>query len=184
MIDEIMNHPDLFGIRRGECSENGISVQFCDDLIRNGELRDDSIVVLKPDEYYSSSRMHNPPPATDCLIIMKCGEEYKITLVELREVSSARGVKPSEIEPKFKTVIERFMADEFADIFMSQQYRIASFETILVTDPYRLRGVNQTTYEQKIRGSVIESYLLRKPLVFRGHASLIKVKLPDPVLCC
>lgn len=74
MLDKITNHPELFGISRQSCEENDIGVRICDELMDNGQLREDAIRILKMDAYYSSKNKHNPPPAIDCLIIIKTGE--------------------------------------------------------------------------------------------------------------
>jgi hypothetical protein len=88
MFDKIITHPDLFGILRNTCEENGICVQVCDDLLDNGELREDLIKILKIDDYFKSSRIHNPPSSIDCLIVIKTGDyEFGLTLVELKNVS-------------------------------------------------------------------------------------------------
>ncbi len=138
MLDRIITHPELFGILRPTCEENDISVQVCEELLDNGELREDLIRILKVDKYYNSSRMHNPPPSLDCLIVIKTGDfEFGLTLIELKNVSSAKDLQPRKIRPKFDTTINDFLSKKFADIFMDSQFHISYFRLWLVTNPYQ-----------------------------------------------
>ncbi len=66
MFDKIITHPDLFGILRNTCEDSGICVQVCDDLLDNDELQENLIKILKIDDYFNSSRTHNPPPSIGC----------------------------------------------------------------------------------------------------------------------
>nr|VFK44161.1 MAG: hypothetical protein BECKSD772F_GA0070984_11702 [Candidatus Kentron sp. SD]VFK49545.1 MAG: hypothetical protein BECKSD772E_GA0070983_11894 [Candidatus Kentron sp. SD] len=113
MLDKITNHPKLSGLLRQSCEENDIGVRICDELLDNGQLREDAIRILKVDAYYSRNR-HNPPPAIDCLIIIKTGEgAFGLTLVELKNISPTRkaDLKPRAIRPKFDTVIRDFLSE-------------------------------------------------------------------------
>nr|VFJ87930.1 MAG: hypothetical protein BECKLFY1418B_GA0070995_100846 [Candidatus Kentron sp. LFY] len=137
MFDEITNHPDLCGLLRQTCEEMGIGVKVCDELMENGDLRQDRINILKIDAYFSTKRMREPSKSIDCLIIIKTGErEFGLTLVELKAVSSARRLTPREIKPKFDTTIKEFLSKQFANIFMNPGIGISYFRLWLVTNPY------------------------------------------------
>lgn len=182
MFDEIYNNTELFSIRRNECSENGISVDFCEEIIHK---YDDDVIILKIDEFYSSKRMNNPPPSIDCLIIIKNDDcSYRLVLIELRNVSSTKSITPSEIIPKFKTTIDDFLCSKFANIFLNESFNVSSFECYLVSDPLKLKGITQEIYEKKIKGTVYEAYALQKPFKFRKKAALVQVKIPNLRLCC
>ena len=63
------------------------------------EVDDKKVIILKIDSYYSSSRMHDPPPAIDCLIIVSLGENrFDFYLVELRDVTVTKLVRPDDIQ--------------------------------------------------------------------------------------
>lgn len=177
MFDAIINNPDLFSIRREECSENGVCVEFCDEI--GGA---ENYIILKVDDYYNTSNFATPPKAVDCLIVIKRDHGYEIVLVELKNVSSTKSIKPGEIEPKFLSTIQDFMGSDFSDIF-SGDYDLVGFKTLLVADPWGWANLDSETFKRRIKGSLIDRYLMRKPLVFRGLSSQIKVEMPDPVLC-
>jgi len=175
MFDKILNEPDLFGIVCGSCSENGAAVEFDDSLsLNNDELDDAKVLILKPDLYYSSGRMHNPPPSPDCLILVNClaNGEYGLYLIELKDVSDTKQLKHQEITEKFKTMTEQFFV-EFATIFSSVNYGLIKF--YLVTT--YLKGVD---YDKKIKTSHLDTYASLKPLPLFGKAILIEPK-PSPL---
>lgn len=149
MLDAIIIEPTLYGILRSTCEDNGICVQVCENLLKDGELREDIIKILKIDEYYCSTKMHNPPPSIDCLIIIKTGEnQFGLTLVELKNVSSAKDLQPRKIRPKFDTTINHFLSTDFADIFLNEQYKISYFRLWLVTNPYNWPTMAKEQYQK------------------------------------
>nr|VFJ78114.1 MAG: hypothetical protein BECKFW1821C_GA0114237_11672 [Candidatus Kentron sp. FW] len=167
MLDKITNHPELFGLLRQRCQENDIGVRICDELMDNGQLREGAIRILEVDAYYHSKNMHNPPPAIDCLIIIKTGEaQFGLTLVELKNVSSGRkaDLKPRAIRPKFDTVIQDFLSEEFAPIFLDENIRISHLRLWLVTDPYRWPPMSEEEYRKKLKNVALRSFNFRKLL--------------------
>jgi len=113
MFETILSNSDLFALCRATCEENEARIAFDDKLI------EDNYIVLKIDAYYSSSRIHNPLPAIDCLIIVKCetNDCYDFYLVELRDIKSSKGFEIEKIKQKFATTINDFLNDKFKAIF-------------------------------------------------------------------
>lgn len=184
MIDAVVSNPELFSLLRATCDDNNICVQICDDLLEGGSLREEVIKIIKIDEYYNSTKMHNPPPSIDCLIIIKTGEnQFGLTLIELKNVSSAKYIKPSLIRPKFDTTIQDFLSSRFAEVFMNPLYQIAYFELWLVTNPYRWPPLSEDQYHKKVKGTALELYLSEKPYKFRDKIALIIHKPPDTEIC-
>nr|VFJ45299.1 MAG: hypothetical protein BECKFM1743A_GA0114220_100224 [Candidatus Kentron sp. FM]VFJ63058.1 MAG: hypothetical protein BECKFM1743C_GA0114222_103334 [Candidatus Kentron sp. FM]VFK05823.1 MAG: hypothetical protein BECKFM1743B_GA0114221_100058 [Candidatus Kentron sp. FM] len=186
MLDRITNHPELFGLLRQSCEENGIGVRICDEFMDNGQLREDTVRILKVDAYYSSRNMHSPPPAIDCLIIIETGEgAFGLTLVELKNISSTRkaDLKPRAIRPKFDTVIEDFLSKEFADIFLDNHIRISHFRLWLVTNPYRWPPMSEEAYRKKLKNIALKMFLSDKPYRFRGNVARIEPKQPGSEVC-
>ena len=184
MINKIIADSELFAICRCTCEENGVGVQICGKLLNNKELKDDLISILKVDGYYHSKQMHNPPASIDCLIVVRTGQqEFGLTLVELRNVSTARDLKPTVIRPKFDTTIDRFLSSDFGYVFLCSEYEISSFQLWLVTNPYGWPHMPEDQYRSKVRGTVLEMYLSDKPYRFRGRIASITHKRPNPEIC-
>jgi hypothetical protein len=185
MFIQIDNNLDLFGILRGCCEENSICVGFCDELQADGEINEEKVKILKIDAYYSSMRMHNPPPSIDCLIIVKDGSDlYKIYLVELRDVNGMGLIRPDDIVRKFSTVTNRFLSQDFASIFMDERFNIREFKMWLITDPFKPLNLTEEQFRKKVKGTVLEKYQTMKPLRFRDKVAQIEVKKPGEKICC
>ncbi len=130
MLDAIIKDDDLFQIIRLDCNENGICIQICDKLLNNsGNLIEGLIKILKIDAYYSSKRMREETPKSiDCLIITKTGEkQFGLKLVELKNVSNAKNLRPNKIRQKFETTINEFLSKKFSHIFLNELYNISHF---------------------------------------------------------
>ncbi len=184
MLNKIIEEPNLFALHRSACEENGICIRVCDKLLDNGELRHDLITILKVDAYYCSKHMHNPPPAIDCLVVVKSEDAaFGLTLVELRNVSSARGIHPREIRPKFDTTINDFLSVKFANIFLCNDFEISHFQLWLVTNPYNWPPLSEEQYLKKVKGTVLDMYLSDKPYRFRNKVALIERKEPSSEIC-
>ncbi len=184
MLDQIINHEILFPLRRCGCEENGICISFCNELMVGSQINDEIVLILKIDDYYSSSRMHNPPQSIDCLIIVKTNEsEYGFALVELRDVKGSKLIKPTEIEGKFKTVVNRFLQEEFSSIFLQETYSLSWLKLWLVTNPYRWPPMSNDEYRRKIKGTVLDAYQSIKPFRFKNKVAMITPMPPDATLC-
>lgn len=130
LFDRIYNDRELFSIVGGSCSENNMYVRLSECLFENNEINSRRVVILKPDSYYAT---HNktltdygkPPPAVDCLVIVRCDDcvYYDLYIIELRDVySGTSGIKYKEIAPKFETVLNRFF-NEFDHVFSDIEFR-------------------------------------------------------------
>jgi hypothetical protein len=184
MFDAIITEPDLFPILRETCEENNICVKICDDLMENGELKENLIKILKVDGYYNSKNMHNPPPSIDCLIIIKTGEnKFGLTLIELKNVSSPKGLNRKNIRSKFNTAINDFLSQLFSNIFLNDDYEISYFRLWLVTNPYRWPPMSEEQFSKKVKGTALDLFLSEKPYKFRGKIATIKHKPPNIEVC-
>jgi hypothetical protein len=184
MLDAIAQHPELSGICGCACQENNVSVEICDDLLVNSELDHARIKVLKVDQYYNTRRFARPPKSIDCLIIVKCQSgTYRLTLAELRDVSSTRGVKPKDILQKFTATFTQFMQEDFPEIFANDKYAVSSVQAWLVVDPFNASQLSDAEYKKKMRGTVLDVIQSQKPFRVGNHAVLIKHMRPNPVLC-
>jgi hypothetical protein len=188
MFDKIDNHSELYGLQRGSCCENDYCVSFCEQLRRaDGELDDSNVRILKVDDFYNSKWINNPPPAVDCLIIVKERGDgaYSFYLVELKNVSRAQSISPqgSNVEEKFKTTIQRFIEKDFTEVFSIELINLVNFGAWLITDPYKLKHLTDEEYEKKLRETTLNRYATLKPLKLKNKYCVIKPLRPHPTLC-
>jgi hypothetical protein len=184
MFELIEQSYELCVLLRQSCEENDVGVIICDELLENGELRHEHIKILKVDEYYSSQNFHNPPPAIDCLIIVKeDAGSVSLFLIELRNSRRSSSIKPSAIRPKFETTLRDFMETRFQSVFLSVETVVASIKLWLITVPIEVMNKGEDYYRKKIKLSVIDQYASQKPFRFRGKVCLLEVYLPRPEVC-
>ena len=158
------------------CSENNATVEFDSSLLIDNYLNDEKILILKPDNFYHSSRMHNPPPSPDCLILTRCTEKerYALYLIELRDVKDTKGLKYKDIVKKFNTMVNEFFP-EFEAIFSSTDYKIIAFY-LVTTYPKNSSQLSDDEYHSRIAGSALDAYGSQKPLKLFNKAVAIQPK--------
>jgi len=179
MIDSILQHPTLINHIRETCEDNGLSVEIDDKLLLDDCLDPEQIIILKPDSFYSSRNMLNPPPSVDCIVIVKCRDgSYKFFIIELRNCTGTDLIKTRIIEAKFKTITHDFFDVRFSEIFSQEKYKIKSVSTWLIANPFNTDNLCEEDYKRKIKGSVIEQYLYLKPLRILGKLVMITPFLP------
>jgi hypothetical protein len=185
MREQFSNHEQLHGLLRGTVRENDIGVTFDNNLLHNGEVDDDSVLIFKIDSYYNSTQMHNPPKSVDYLVVVRCEHNsgFDAYIIELRNVSETSGVKPREIRKKFETVFLDFFV-KFKDEFSIILNNLNSLRLYLVTDPLGLRNKDLSEIEinKRIKDTVIEAFGFLTPFEFLGKPYLIEVKIPDPLI--
>jgi hypothetical protein len=181
MFKKIEQNIKLHSILTSYCAENGVEVSLSPELDDNS---DEKLLILKADDYYSSQIMHNPPPAIDCIILVKCDscDGYDIYLVELKDIKSPSGFNKENIKSKFQTVIDDFLQNRFKDIFINEKY--CNFNCYFVTNPYRCKSLTQEEYSKKIRdeGLKLDYFNSIKPFRFQGKISFIQPILPNPMI--
>lgn len=156
LFERIISDRALFAILCGTCSENQMAVVFSDKLLKNDEIDDEKVLILKPDSYYSTANFFEPPPAVDCLILVKCDQQnhYDLYLVELRNVSRGTlGLKFKEISPKFDTILNQFFTD-FEAVFANAQF--GKTQLLLITNPYRSQ--NEHEFKSRFSGAFLDAY--------------------------
>ncbi|MFN9279219.1 MAG: hypothetical protein ACK6DW_05685 [Betaproteobacteria bacterium] len=187
MFDAIYADPDLFAITRQHCRENDVGATVSDQLLdEHGHLQHDRVLVLKLDALYSSQNMHNPPPAPDYLVIVRCGDDsYEGYIIELRDTGQTGVVRSKQILPKFRTAVDDFLSNRYRHIFFNNgDVAFKTLKLYLVTDPLGLRskGLSEAEYKSRIRGTVLDAYSSLEPVVVGRRAYLIEPVLPDPTV--
>ena len=180
MFDNIRKHKILAGIECHDCCENNAAVEFCETfLLNDGYLNYEKVLLLKPDSYYHSSRIHNPPPSPDCLILLCTDqqEKRKLYLIELKDVKDTTELKYEIIVEKFQTMINKFFP-EFITIFninTSSTTCTISVGLRMSTNPsVRLRGWKATMSATPWLPAVLKASkpLLRRSLTTRYSSAL------------
>lgn len=184
MINAIQENIHLFRISRGTCEENEMGVSICEALLKDGEIDDDKVAILKVDEYYNTRDFAIPPKSIDCLIVLKRADSaFCLYLIELKNVSKVKSLRPSAIVAKFKTAVDRFMGRDSGDIFLSGQFEIEKLRLMLVADPFNAGRMTEEEYRRRIKGTVLDAYQSMKPFKFRGHIRQIEHR-PPPLTAC
>ena len=181
MFSKIYNNEELFSIMSNFCNENNIEICLSEGL---QDHADDQLIILKADEYYSSKNMHNPPPAVDCIILVKCNKTpcYDLYLIELKDIKSPQNFNKENIVQKFKTIINDFLGKKFSYIFSNEKY--CNFNCYFVSNPYGCNSLSQDQYDKKIRTESLKLDYFNsiKPFRFKDKVSLIQAKLPNPMI--
>jgi hypothetical protein len=182
MFDKIKNHPELSKIKCCNCSENNATVKLCISL--KLDVNEEKILILRPDNYYHSKRMHNPPPSPDCLIFVNCDnkENYDLYLIELKDVKDTRTLKYKVIVEKFNTMINRFFVD-FDAIFGAVNYGKIKFY-LISTYPKNSENISEEEYRKKIKTCLLDTYASQKPLRLYNKAVLIEPKAFLTIMPC
>lgn len=187
MFDRIYADPELFAIVRQQCCENDVGATVAAALLtEGGELDHERVIVLKLDSLYSSQNMHNPPPAPDYLVIVRCCDgSHEGYIIELRDTGQTGAVRASQILPKFTTAIDDFLGRRYRHLFFNgDDIVFRSLKLYLVTDPLGLRskGLSNAEYKSRIRGTTLDAYSALQPVVVGKRALLIEPVLPDPTI--
>ncbi len=166
MIEKIKKHKVLSTFVRDQCSENTVSATI-DERIK---LED--YVIIKPDDYYNSLKK-NIPPSVDCLIIQKCIEGgYKLTIIELKSISSMGNQAIDNLVAKFETIFSHFIPVEFKDILF---YPYKSIELYFVTE------IELYKHRKRDFGLKLET-LINYRFQYNGKRYMIQPRMPVPVI--
>jgi len=116
MISDMYSDADCFSIMSQSLTEEGVEVEVGDSLLKNGELDDEGIIILRPDEWYSTARMARPPKAVDGLVFVSDEDHFHMYVIELKS-SRLPDLNRKHIQEKFNTVFERFLSPDFQRFF-------------------------------------------------------------------
>ena len=166
MIDKIKKHQVLSQFVREECSENDVSAKIDD------KINSDDFVIVKPDDYYNSLKK-NVPPSVDCLIVQRCvNGGYKLTLIELKSITTMAGQTIENLAGKFETVLTDFIPKKFKDL-LYKDYN--SVELYFVTEIELYRNKNRDI------GLKLEALINRK-FFYNNKRYMVQPRMPVPVI--
>lgn len=181
LLNKIVSDPILAKHIVSECTENNIQVEVDRNFPR------DKYLIIKVDSFYNSLKLANTPPSPDCLYIIYCekGNYYSLYCYELKNIQNVQNLKIENIYGKFETLVEDFLKQQFAPLFLDTNININSLTIAFVSDPYKLlkNGVkNEDLTHTHIQGTLIETLLAKKPFIYKGKYVMLEYKLPNPVI--
>lgn len=184
MIDTIYQHQVLSSIVRNCIEDEGIEVEVGETLLDgNGDLNDELIVILKPDEYYSTRNgMKKPPKSIDNLVMTFDGDSFHLYLMEMKSSSRVKYISKDKegIYNKFKTIIDIFFKEDFSDVFQ-KDYKLESLNLWLVCNPFS-KSISKDLYRKKIGTCGLDAFQSMKPFSYKGKIRLIKPVMPTLVI--
>jgi hypothetical protein len=162
MIELIRNHNILQAFVREECCENDVSVTI------DGELGKEDVIILSVDSYYNSLNLRRPPASVDCLIIVRCrAGDYKLFIVELKNISSRSGYSSENLREKFVTTLDDFVSVRFPFIGNANIRDVKLFFVSKIGN-------------YKRDGALMMDVLINMRFSFRGKKLLINPRMPTP----
>lgn len=189
MIDIINNDVSIYQAIAGSLEEEGISVQFGESLHdQYGEPDLDRVAILKPDLFYSTVNFAMPPKSVDGVIVVSDDGGFHFYIAELKS-SKLKDINKRDIEAKFDTIFNRFLAEDFSHIFLGE-YSLKKLNLWLVCDPLGLyRGVTdraeivkRAAASERLRGLMAEVSISMKIYKFKGRAAMIRTMLSPPMI--
>lgn len=191
MIQEIHIDATCHAISAGSLEEGGVSVDIGQSLLSpSNEPNWDKLAILKPDMFYSTKNFATPPKSVDGLIVVEGEAGIYIYVAELKS-SKSKNINRKDVQSKFDTIFDRFLTSDFAHIFETAEYNLASIKLWLVCDPLQIRRKNQERdeYIQKakllsgrLKGLLSDMSAGYRPYKYKGIQAAIQPLLSPPII--
>lgn len=184
MIQTIKQHPKLKRFVHYDIEDAGFRVEV------DFQLTDQDYIGIKIDDYYNSLKLSGETPkSVDFIVSVDCDcDAYVLYVIEFKDTKSYTG---NEIWDKFNTTINRFMAEEFKDVFMNDKFKYKDIKLYLVTTANKT-ALKYSNYQQyitihnKVHGKdtlMSDLMLSGKPFFFRGKYLYINREIPpNPII--
>ncbi len=118
LLNQLKQEATITDFFRPECEDEGICIEVDEDIDEN------SILIIKPDDYYNSLNLDKTPASVDCLIIQYCESGiYKIYLIELKNFKNARQIDNKNLIEKYRTTLFDFISDRYRHIFNEFEFK-------------------------------------------------------------
>lgn len=187
MINKITNNAKLKKYTTHKIEDSGIEVKV------DTELNDDQYIGIKIDDYYMGLNLQGlTPKAVDYIVVVDCTcDNYVLYIMEFKKTNSPGAYTTTDISEKFDTAINRFLKQDFKDIFECDRYKYKEIQLYLVTTAYR-EAMKYGNYEEFVRVKKIvdnkdtlgnDLYLSTKMFYFRGKVLRIQREIPpNPII--
>ncbi len=182
MIQQIKDTSELKDYLTQQIEDAGLAVDVDSNLLK------DEYIGIKIDEYYMGLHLGGETPkAVNFIVSVDCQcDAYVLYILELKNVKSPKSYTTDDIIEKFETTIERFMKEEFKDIFLNDKYKYKDIKLYLVTSAYG-NAMGQKNFEDYVKlldkinqkdTLVNDSKLSRKFFCFRKRVYRIEREIP------
>ena len=113
MIQQINQTDGLKKYITHEIEDAGLAVAV------DSKLNLDEYIGIKVDDYYMGLHLRGETPkAVDFIVTVDCQcDAYCLYILELKNVKSPKGYTTKDIIEKFETAIDRFIKEDFKEIF-------------------------------------------------------------------
>ena len=109
MLNELRNDLILRDYIRERCEDEGLCVEI------DSRIQQKDVIILKVDDYYNSFAIEKRPASPDCLIIVRCADDY------------SAGFTVENMKEKFETCLNDFMLNLFPKYFDREFKRITLY---------------------------------------------------------
>ena len=115
MIQQINQTDGLKKYITHEIEDAGLAVAV------DSKLNLDEYIGIKVDDYYMGLHLRGETPkAVDFIVTVDCQcDAYCLYILELKNVKSPKGYTTKDIIEKFETAIDRFIKEDFKEIFLN-----------------------------------------------------------------
>jgi hypothetical protein len=156
-------------------------------IIVSPNMPGDSFIVIDIDKYYHSGIATPIPAIADLLLTAQSvsqKNQYHIYIIEMKNIKSSQGFSVKNIYEKFITVVEDFMKERYADIFLNESFMVDKFKLLFVTDAYHLkkRGWTEKQIRNFLMSTKIEVLQTLPPFIYRNFKAYIDYELPNPLI--
>lgn len=185
MIQTIENNNNLRKYVHRNIEDAGVRVNV------ESSLREQEYIGVKVDDYYMGQHLGGETPkAVDFIVAVDCGLDwYALYILEMKDTNS---YTTAEIEEKFDTAINRFMQEDYKEIFLNDKYKYRSIKLYLVTTAYKA-ALNYPNFEAylEIKRKVdnkdtlqLDRYQGNRLYRFRKWILRIEKEIPpNPLIC-
>lgn len=145
MIQQINQTDGLKKYITHEIEDAGLAVAV------DSKLNLDEYIGIKVDDYYMGLHLRGEKPkAVDFIVTVDCQcDAYCLYILELKNVKSPKGYTTKDIIEKFETAIDRFIKEDFKEIFLNDKYKYKEIKLYLVTSAYG-KALGQKNYQSYI----------------------------------
>ena len=177
LVAALKNDARIAPFLKTTCAERGMAATV------SPVIAPDDIVIISPDGYYNSAAGPlNPPKSPDCLVVVRCHNgEFRVFVVELRDISSARGFTLDGIRDKFLTCLTDFMQGVLGAHFNREDIVLQRPRLLFVADPYGQRQ-DPDRNRRFNRSTRMDALLTVPPLRFDGRLLGIEPHHENPLI--
>ena len=174
LIQDILDNPVLSNYICNDCEENGVGVSV------HADIQAHQYVVIKVDDYFNKE-IHPNPAGNDCLIIQHCQDnQYKLYLIELKNIQNLQSQPLSHIRNKFQNCFDIFMSDKFRPYFYDLNHIFSSIQLIFVSTTSEQQ--NRISIDKKQKNTRLDSLLALRPCRFANKLYAISFEEPFPTI--